>query len=434
MFSGTFVKYLPELIKEGKVNIKTIDDAVKNVLRIKFRMGLFENPYFDEEARAKVYLTPEHLEKAKQTAVQSAILLKNENNTLPILGKKKIAIIGPLADQVHEQLGTWAWDGVRNATQTPIMAFKNNPDVEVIFEAGLQFSRDRDTKDFDKVKSVVNNADVAIVFLGEESILSGEAHSLANLDLVGAQSELLAAVKSVGKPVILVVMAGRPLTIEKNLPNADAVVYYFHPGTMGGPAIMDLVLGKENFSGKLPVTFVREVGQIPMYYNHNNTGRPAPDKLTALYDIPVRAPQTSLGNTSFYLDAGKMPLYPFGYGLSYAKFDYSNLILSTKQMAMNDVLTIKATITNSSKYDGTEVVQLYVQDVVGSIVRPVKELKGFQRVTLKAGESKVVEFKLNAGNLAFYGSNNKYEAEFGDFNIWVGTNSQEGLKDSFELK
>lgn len=244
---------------------------------------------------------------------------------------------------------------------------------------------------------------------------------------------MLKAVKSAGKPVVLVIMAGRPLTIERDLPYADAVLYNFHPGTMGGPAIFDLLYGKANPSGKLPVTFVREVGQIPMYYNHNNTGRPAPEKIMTLDKIPVEAGQTSLGNTSFYLDSGKDPLYPFGYGLSYSTFEYSNLKLSSSSMPMGGTLKASVTITNTSNVEGTEVVQLYIRDLVGSIARPVKELKGFRKIQLKAGESKTVEFSISTEDLAFWGRDLTFNAEPGDFNLWIGGDSNATLMTSFSI-
>lgn len=248
------------------------------------------------------------------------------------------------------------------------------------------------------------------------------------------QSELLQTVKKAGKPVVLVIIAGRPLTIEKEINQAGAVLYSFHPGTMGGEALADLLFGKANPSGKLPVTFVREVGQIPMYYNHFSTGRPSPDNLKAdVFAIPLEAIQGSVGSTSFYLDSGIQPLFPFGYGLSYTTFTYSNLQLSQQVIPLGSTLSITADITNDGSYDGTEVVQLYVQDITGSITRPVKELKGFKRVALKAGESKQVQFELSTDDLAFYGLDMKRKTEPGKFNVWVGTNSMSGLKTMFEV-
>lgn len=433
MVTGAYLKYLPELIKEGKVSMATVDNAVRNILRIKLRLGLFENPYVDTN-KASVMYADAHMKAARQAAVESAILLKNDNNTLPLAESKKIAVIGPMANAPHDQLGTWIFDGDKNHTVTPIGALKGDyKHIRYVYEPALAFSREKNTANFEKAKQVAASADVAVVFLGEESILSGEAHSLSNINLIGVQSELLKAVKSTGKPVVLVIMAGRPLTIERDLPFADAVLFNFHPGTMGGPAIFDLLFGKANPSGKLPATFVREVGQIPMYYNHNNTGRPAPEKVMGLDEIELEAGQTSLGNTSFYLDSGKDPLYPFGYGLSYSTFEYSGLTLSSASIPMNGTLTARVTLKNTSNVDGTEVAQLYIQDIVGSVVRPVRELKGFQRVALKAGESKIIEFKLSADDLAFYGRDLIKRTEAGDFNIWIGGDSNAPLKSTFSV-
>ena len=434
MVSQTYIEHLPQLVAENKVPMEVIDNAVRNILRIKYRLGLFENPYAKPGKTSTIYCD-EHLQTARRAAVESAILLKNDG-VLPLKEGQTLAIVGPMADAPHDQLGTWSFDGDKNRTVTPLRALQTDEynQVKYIYEPGLDYSRDTDTSDFERVKSAVRRADVAVVFVGEEAILSGEAHSLSNINLIGAQSELLKAVKSTGKPVVMVVIAGRPLTIERDLPYADAVLYNFHPGTMGGLAIMDLLYGRENPSGKLPVTFVREVGQIPMYYNHNNTGRPAQNEITPLEDIPLEAPQTSLGNTSFYLDSGKDPLFVFGYGLSYSTFEYADLNLSSNEVSATDTLTVTATVKNTSAVDGTEVAQLYVRDLVGSIDRPVKELKGFQRLFIKAGDSQTVTFKLPVSALAFYGRDLKKKVEAGQFDIWIGPNSAEGLKGSFTVK
>lgn len=435
MVSGTYPKYLKELVQSGQVAMADIDNSVRNILRVKYRLGLFKNPYVDTSKTSTIY-SQAHLQEARKAAVESAILLKNEGNLLPLKANLKVAVIGPLADAPHDQMGTWVFDGDKAYTVTPLKAlqteFKN---ISYVYEPALSYSRDKSTANFEKAKQAAASADVAIVFLGEESILSGEAHSLSNINLIGVQSDLLREVKSAGKPVVLVVMAGRPLTIERDLPYADAVLFNFHPGTMGGPAIFDLIYGKANPSGKLPTTFVREVGQIPMYYNHNNTGRPAPDgNVMTLDQIPVEAGQTSLGNTSFYLDSGKNPLFPFGYGLSYSKFEYSGLALSSNSIPMGGMITARVTIKNTSSVDGVEVAQLYIRDLVGSIARPVKELKGFQRVALKAGESKIIEFTLTTDDLAFFGRDMQRKAEAGDFKLWIGTSSAEGLETEFSIK
>ena len=434
MVSGTYPKYLKELVQSGQVSMADIDNSVRNILRVKYRLGLFKNPYVDTSKTSTIY-SQTHLQEARK-AVESAILLKNEGNLLPLKANLKVAVIGPLADAPHDQMGTWVFDGDKAHTVTPLKALQTEyKNINYVYEPALSYSRDKSTANFEKAKQAAASADVAIVFLGEESILSGEAHSLSNINLIGVQSDLLREVKSAGKPVVLVVMAGRPLTIERDLPYADAVLFNFHPGTMGGPAIFDLIYGKANPSGKLPTTFVREVGQIPMYYNHNNTGRPAPDgNVMTLDQIPVEAGQTSLGNTSFYLDSGKKPLFPFGYGLSYSKFEYSGLALSSNSIPMGGMITARVTIKNTSSVDGVEVAQLYIRDLVGSIARPVKELKGFQRVALKAGESKTIEFTLTTDDLAFFGRDMQRKAEAGDFKLWIGTSSAEGLETEFSIK
>ncbi len=433
MVSYSFVNHLPELIKEGKVKESTIDKAVRNILRIKFRLGLFENPYVSHSGE-EVFYTDAHLEAAKRAAVQSAILLKNDD-VLPLKdGVRTVAVVGPLADAPHEQLGTWIFDGDKNYTQTPLAAIRQmyGDRVEVIYEPGLGYSRDKSTDGISKAAAAAARADVILAFVGEEAILSGEAHSLADLNLQGAQSQLVEALAATGKPVVTVVMAGRPLTIGKEVDLSKAVLYSFHPGTMGGPAIADLLFGKEVPSGKTPITFPKMVGQIPIYYAHNATGRPASRTETLIDDIPVEAGQTSLGNTSFYLDAGFDPLYPFGYGLSYSTFRYGNVRLSSAELKKNDVLTVECDLTNTGEYEATEVVQLYIQDKVGSVTRPVKELKRFTRIQLKPGETRTVVFDLPVEELAFWNIDMVRVVEPGDFGLWVATDSQSG--DEFLFK
>ncbi|WP_018108129.1 beta-glucosidase BglX [Bacteroides propionicifaciens] len=434
MVSQVYLNHLPELVKEGKVKESDIDGMVTNILRLKFDLGLFDNPYVDIE-KASVMYADSHLDAAERAAVESAVLLKNEGNTLPLAKGTKVAIIGPMADAPHDQMGTWVFDGEKERTVTPLKALQSTHSaINYVYEPALRYSRDENTSQFEAAKAAVRESDVAVVFVGEESILSGEAHSLSDINLIGKQSDLLAAVKSVGKPVVMVVMAGRPLTIERDLAHADAVLYNFHPGTMGGPAILDLLFGKENPSGKLPTTFVREVGQIPMYYNHNNTGRPAPSQVMTLKDIALEAGQTSLGNTSFYLDSGRDPLFPFGYGLSYTTFSYTDLNIYPKELAKDGVLNVSVTLTNNGNRDGKEVVQVYVRDLVGSVVRPVKELKRFKKVELKAGESRQVTFTIPAEELGFYNAKGDKLIESGDFKIWVGTDSSATLGTDFEIK
>jgi len=435
MVSYTYMNNIKQLIDEDKVSEKAIDEAVRNILRTKFRLGLFDNPYTNEKAPSAMY-TPENLAKAKEAAVQSVILLKNDKNTLPVSSSvKTIAVVGPMADAPYEQMGTWTFDGEKAKTQTPLQALKQfyADKVQIIYEPGLAFTRDKNTANIAKAVNAAAKADMVMVFVGEEAILSGEAHSLANLHLQGAQTALIEALAKTGKPLVTVVMAGRPLTIGKETGLSNSVLYSFHPGTMGGPAIADLLFGKSVPSGKTPVTFPKEVGQIPMYYNHNNTGRPATRNEILLDSIPVEAGQTSLGCTSFYMDAGFDPLFPFGYGLSYTTFQYSNLKLSSKEFSPKEEITVTFDLKNTGNCDGTEVAQLYVRDKVGSVTRPVKELKRFTRVTLKPGETKNVSFTLPIEELAFWNIDMEKVVEPGDFTLWVGTNSQEGISVDFKV-
>lgn len=434
MVSETFIQNLKQSIAENKVSMETIDNAVRNILRLKFRLGLFDNPYVVTPQTVKY--AEKHLQTAKTAAEQSVILLKNENQTLPFTDKiKTLAVIGPMADAPYEQMGTWVFDGEKEHTQTPLTAIKEmyGNKVKVIFEKGLEYSRDKNTAGIARAVSAARQADAVVVFVGEESILSGEAHSLANLNLQGAQSQLIKELAATGKPVVTVVMAGRQLVIADEVKVSDAMLYSFHPGTMGGPAIADILFGKVNPSGKTPVTFPRMSGQVPIYYAQHKTGRPANPTEMLIDEIPVEAGQTSVGCRSFYLDAGNSPLFPFGYGLSYTTFEYSNLSLASDKLTAQDTLSISFTLKNTGKYDGTEVVQLYVQDKVGSVTRPVKELKRFQRVTLKAGESTQVSLNLPVSELAFWGYDMNYTVEPGDFTLWVGTNSAEGLTKDFSV-
>ncbi len=431
MMSYGYISFIEELVKEKKISEKQIDDAVRDILRLKFRLGLFDNPYVNEEGSKDVLYAPSHLEAAKQSAIESAILLKNDN-ALPLKNVKTLLVTGPLADAPYEQMGTWAFDGDESHSVTPLAALKK--DYNVIYEPGTAFSRDRSTAGIAKAKAAASRADAIVVFAGEEAILSGEAHCLSDLNLQGAQSELIAAMRQTGKKVIVVVMAGRPLTIGRDLENCDAMLYSFHPGTMGGEAIADLLSGKAVPSGKTPVTFLKTVGQAPMYYNHLNTGRPNTGTETLLMDLPLKAGQTSNGCTSYYLDSGYGPLFPFGHGLSYTTFEYSDLTLDSREYTAVDTIKVKVTLKNSGEYAGTEVAQLYVRDLVGSIARPVKELKGFQRVALNAGESKVVDFSLPVSALAFWNINNEYIVEPGDFQLWVATDTASGEPVGFTVR
>lgn len=435
MTSNCYTSSAQSLIDEGKLDMATIDRYVANILRVKFELGLFDHPYTNESLAAKTILAPENLEVAKQAASESFVLLQNKNQLLPLAPNvKSVAVIGPLADAPHEQMGTWVFDGKKENTVTPLTALREKlGESRVNFAKGLEISRTKTTEGFGAAIAAARKSDVALLFMGEESILSGEAHCLTNLELQGAQNDLIDAIAATGKPVVVVIMAGRPLTIGHVLQKASAVLYAWAPGTMGGPALADMLFGETVPSGKTPVTFLKTVGQVPMYYNHKNTGRPADFKnWTPLDKIPVEAGQTSLGNTSHYLDAGFEPLFPFGFGLSYTSFAYSGLNISTNNMLPNGTMTVKVMVENTGKYDGDEIVQLYIRDRAGSITRPVKELKGFRKIHLKAGDKQEVELSLEGKDLAFW-NGKEYLTEPGDFDLWVGPNSAEGLHTEFSV-
>jgi beta-glucosidase len=432
MASTSYFDNIKKLLEEKKITQEMIDGAVRNILRVKFRLGLFDNPYVNPDAEKKI-LNPAFLDHARTVARQSAVLLKNANNTLPLSsGISSIAVIGPLADAPRDQLGTWCFDGNAENSVTPLKALREVlGDKKVNYVPGLNYSRDKKTDQFSKAVAAARKSDAVIFFGGEEWILSGEGQCRGEINLPGAQSELISLLSGTGKPLIVVVMAGRPLAIGKEIEESGAVLYAWHGGTMAGPALADLIFGKESPSGKLPVTFVKGSGQIPFYYYRNNTGRPAtPGSWTPIDSIPVINPQSSLGYKSFQLDYGYTPLLPFGFGLSYTTFTYSNLSLSALSMNTAGSIVVKATVANTGNMDADEIVQFYVRDRVGSITRPIKELKGFKRIHLKKGEQADVEFTLNGADLAFF--NGKVTAtEPGEFDVWIGTNSNEGLHGEF---
>ncbi len=438
MMSYTFTNHLAELIAEGEVDQARLDDAVRSILRLKFRLGLFDNPYVDIDAAQMSCYTEESLDAAYQTALKSAVLLQNNNSTLPLDAERisTILVTGPLADAPYEQLGTWAFDGEPAHTVTPLAALRQyyGDKVRIIYEPALTYSREKVTpSQLAAVTAKARMADAVLVFVGEEAILSGEAHCLADLNLQGSQSDLIAAARRSGKPVITTVIAGRPLTIGDDLKNSDALLYSFHPGTMGGKALADLIFGKESPSGKLPATFPVTVGQIPMHYNHNMTGRPANGSEILLDDIVIGAGQTSLGCTSYMLDAGFYPLFPFGYGLSYTTFEYGTPTLDKSNYSADETIRATCTLTNSGKVDATEVVQLYVRDLVGSVTRPVKELKGFRRVRVGKGESVEVTFELPASELAFWNIDMERTVESGEFQLWISGDSATGKAVTFNV-
>lgn len=431
MTSTTYENHLKDLIKEEKVSIQELDAFVKNIIRIKLRLGLFKTPYRDKNKGTNFY-AKEHLVKAKEAAIKSAVLLKNEN-ILPLANTTKIALVGPLADAPLEQLGTWIFDGEKEHTITPLDAF-TKANITFKYVPALTHSRDTSKKQFNKVLNNVKGSDVIVFVAGEESILSGEAHSRATIDLPGVQEELIKELAKTGKPIVLVIMAGRPITITNIIDDVDAVLMSWHPGTMGGEALQEIIFGIREPEGRLPVSWPKEAGQLPYFYNHKSTGRPAnKGNYVAMNDIPVGAWQSSLGNKSHYLDIGYTPHFPFGYGLSYTDFEYENLQASKDTIGFNEDLIVKVSIKNTGKRAGKEIAQFYIQDVIGSITRPVRELKGFQHVSLNAGETKEVTFKISSDELEFTNHKLVRAAEEGAFNLWIGPNAASGLKSTFYL-
>lgn len=437
MAGNVYASQLPGLVEDGALDVEVIDAAVANILRAKFELGLFEKPYTDPEALPPI-ANPEALATAKKAALQSVVLLKNDDGALPLSkdGLDRIAVIGPLADAPYEQLGTWIFDGDRELSITALGGIRElvGDDVKIDYVRAMETSRSRSTAPFDEAVAAAENSDAALLFLGEESILSGEAHSRADISLPGAQAELVRRIRETGKPVIAVIMAGRPLTLTDIVDDVDAILFAWHPGTMGGPAIAELLFGHESPSGKLPATFPRMVGQIPIYHSQKNTGKPpTPEEVVHIDDIDAHAPQTSLGMTAFHLDAGYTPLFPFGFGLSYADFVYDDIRVSAEEIPLGGTITVSAELKNRGDVAADEVAQLYVRDLVGNVTRPVRELKGFRRLRVDAGETVTVTFELHTDDLAFFGRDNTLIVEPGDFHAWIGGSSDTGLRTEFRV-
>jgi beta-glucosidase len=437
MEGDAFRNHLAALVQSGRLDVGVIDRAVARILRLKFRLGLFERPYTDA-TQLPPLLDDEALQAAREAALQSVVMLQNHNGILPLRAEqmRSVALIGPLADAPHEQLGTWTFDGKAADAVTPRQAIDAlvGDRVELRFVRAMAHSRDRAGPGFDEAVAAAREADVAILFLGEEAILSGEAHSRADIDLPGDQVELVRRVRAIGIPVVVVIMAGRPLTLANIIDEVDAILFAWHPGTMGGPAIADLLFGRASPSGKLPVTFPRMVGQVPIYYSQKNTGKPpAPELVVHIDEIGLQAPQTSFGMTAFHLDAGYQPLFPFGFGLSYGDFHYADIRVSASEVRLGETVRISAEVSNHGPMAAAEVVQLYIRDLVGSITRPVRELKGFRRVRLEPGQTATVDFDVHTDELAFYGRCMRLETEPGEFHAWIGGSSLAPLRTAFQV-
>ncbi|GAB1356438.1 beta-glucosidase BglX [Cloacibacterium normanense] len=416
MESRSYTNHLAELVKEGKVDIQLVDDAVRRILTKKYELGLFDDPYrFINEKREKEQANnPEHRKFAREIGAKSIVLLKNENQLLPLSPTtKKVAIIGPFAKATVENHGFWSIafpdDSQRIVTQFDGIKAQLDKNSELLYAKGCN-ANDNDKSLFAEAVETAKKADVVIMTLGEGHAMSGEAKSRSNIHFSGVQEDLLKEIAKTGKPIILMINAGRPLVFDWASENIPTIVYTWWLGTEAGNSIADVLFGKINPGGKLPMTFPRNEGQIPIYYNHYNTGRPAKNNTDRNY-------------VSAYIDLDNDPAYPFGFGLSYTTFQYSDVNVSATKLKGNQTLTASVTLTNSGNYDGEEVVQLYIRDLVGKVVRPVKELKGFQKIFLKKGESKTVSFNITPEDLKFYDDELNFDWESGEFDIMIGTNS-----------
>jgi len=429
MQDGAYAEHLAASVAAGRVEGAIIDGAARAVLEMKYRLGLFDDPYrYSDPIREKAMAKkPEHLEAARDVARKSMVLLKNAGGVLPLKdGLKSIALIGPLGDSKTDMIGSWAGAGDR--TSEPVTVLEGlrrrageGVSIRFVKGAGYDFTDKADRSDFAEAIAAAREADVVIAAMGERWDMTGEAASRTSLDLPGAQEDLLKELKATGKPIILVLMNGRPLSIGWAAENADAILEAWYPGTLGGHAVADILFGDFNPSGKLPVTFPRTVGQVPIFYNAKNTGRPY---------SPESAEQKYI---SRYLETPNTPLYPFGFGLSYTEFEYSPVRLNRSKLAPGGSLTASVTVRNTGKREGIETVQFYIRDLVGSVTRPVKELKGYQRVSLKPGERKMVSFTITEDDLAFYRADMSYGSEPGEFSVMIGGSSEDTVGAKFVL-
>lgn len=426
MESRCYKKSLAQLVSDGKVPMALIDDAVRRILQKKFELGLFDDPfkYCNAEREQKELNNPEHVKVARDMAVRSIVLLKNQDNLLPLSkSTKTIAFIGPLVKAVKQNKGFWdvevpgvdsnfivsQWEGLQN---------KVGSKTKLLYAKGCEIEGN-DKSGFVEAVTMAKQSDVVILSIGERRDMSGEAHSRSNLGIPGVQEDLLKELLATGKPVVVLINAGRPLVFNYTAENASAILYTWWLGSEAGNAIADVLFGDYNPSAKLTMSFPLSVGQIPVYYSHLNTGRPS---------------DNNIGNTSSYIDVSVNPKYEFGYGLSYTNFKYSNLQLSKKKMNIDDKNVVSLTVTNAGKYDGEEIVQMYLRDLVGSTVRPVKELKDFKKIALKAGESRTITFTIDKEKLSFYNQQLNWVAEPGDFDLMIGASSKDiRMNDSFEL-
>jgi beta-glucosidase len=426
MESRAYIQHLPRLVKEGKVKLSVVDDAVKRILKKKFEMGLFDDPfkYSNEEREKQQWNNEAHLQAERDMAKKSIVLLKNTKQTLPLSKTvKTIALIGPFIKAKSDNLGFWSYDwpddSVRIVSVWDGVKSKVSGDTKMLYARGCNIN-DTSTSGFAEAIEAARQADVIVMNVGEARDMSGEAKSKSSIRLPGVQEDLIKAIQATGKPVVVMINAGRPLIFNWVADNVPAVLYTWWLGTEAGNAIADVLFGDHNPSAKLPMTFPLTEGQIPIYYNYYNTGRPATSDSDRFY-------------RSAYIDLSLYPKYAFGHGLSYTDFSYSNITLSKSSVKPSEKLVAKITLTNAGNYDGEETVQLYIRDLFGSVVRPVKELKGFQKVFLKKGESKELRFTLTVDDLRFYNDKLQYIYEPGEFKVFIGGSSDNLKEAAFTL-
>jgi beta-glucosidase len=425
MMGNAYHFHLAELVREGKVPESAIDEAVLRILGLKYDLGLFEHPYFDEAAIASTLIQPETLSLAERAAAESVVLLKNASQTLPLdASAKKIALIGPLAQERSSLLGCWSFIGHADEVETLQEALRRNLPADSLITTATGCSIEGDYLDIDSALKAAEGAEVILLALGECETMSGEAHSRAHINLPGRQLELVRAIAALEKPVISILFCGRPLAIPELVDQSSSLLLAWHGGTRAAQGVCDVLFGKVNPAAKLTATFPRSEGQIPVYYAHKSTGRPI-DSIGTI--------QFNQAHRSAYLDETNTPLFPFGYGLSYTQFAYSDLQVTTPRIDAKGTLRVSALIENTGSYTGQEIVQFYVKDCFGIVTRPVKELKGYQKITLQPGEKRRVTFELPAAELTFLDMELHPILEPGEYKVWIGTNSSDGLGSTFEI-
>jgi beta-glucosidase len=422
MQGEVYFKYLKKQVEDGLVDEKAIDAAVRRVLKLKFMLGLFDDPYkyCNPEREKRFVYAPEHLEAALETAKKSMVLLKNANQILPLKKGEKIAVIGELATSTRDMLGSWKAAGDWHFMKSTLDELKiYNGEKNVIYAEGAK-KMGSDRSGFAAAMNAARKADKIVMVIGEDWDWSGEAASRTDISVPGVQTELLAQLKTLGKPIVVVLMNGRPLVLQRENELADAILVAWYPGTMGGKAITEVLYGDYNPSGKLPMTFPLNLGQVPIFYYEKNTGR------------PIYLPSDKY--KSKYIDSPNDPLFPFGFGLSYSTFEYSDITLSSNELTTGGKITASVNVKNTGNYAGEEVVQCYVRDLVGSVTRPVKQLKSFEKAMIQPGESKTITFEISPEMLAFHRLDMSYGTEPGDFKIFIGTNSRDVKEAGFVLK